>query len=520
MTAFGYMAEIARAATPWLAPSLVGQAPDGSALLPYWLGAAAIAIAPAWADHGFVTRIPFALLLALTLAATWYAAYHLARSPQAQPVAFAFGGEAQPTDYARAMADGAVLALLACLGLAQLSHETTPALAQLGFTALSLYALSAGGPQGTGLGWKPVCALVLGLLGLALSGAPFIATCLGLGAAAIALVEKREADAPTQPGSWWWVILAAVALAAASAWALDLWRWHVRGPDETLRAWRSLGRLLLWFAWPAWALAAWTVWRWRRQLRSRHVALPIWFALVAVMGTLVTPSPDRTLLLGLPALGILAAFALPTFKRSFSALIDWFTLLFFSGSAILIWVIWIAMQTGVPRQPAANVTKLAPGFEPSFSALAFVVALTATIAWGWLVLWRVGRHRPAIWKSLVLPASGAALSWLLLMTLWLPLLDFARSYAPLVRQVARLIDQPGCVETHGLSRAQSAAFQHHGKLVLQRAGLPAQCPWLIVDNDAVQSLSLAADTRQWKLVATVRRPTDSDENILLFRRAR
>jgi hypothetical protein len=40
-------------------------------------------------------------------------------------VAFAFGGEAQLIDYARAMADAALLALVACLGLAQLSHETT-----------------------------------------------------------------------------------------------------------------------------------------------------------------------------------------------------------------------------------------------------------------------------------------------------------------------------------------------------------------------------------------------------------
>ena len=56
---------------------------------------------------------------------------------------FAFGGEAAPTDYARAMADGGLLALIACLGLAQLSHETTPALAQLGFTALAFYGIAA-----------------------------------------------------------------------------------------------------------------------------------------------------------------------------------------------------------------------------------------------------------------------------------------------------------------------------------------------------------------------------------------
>jgi len=33
-------------------------------------------------------------MLALTLAATWYAVYNLASHPRAQPGAFAFGGEA------------------------------------------------------------------------------------------------------------------------------------------------------------------------------------------------------------------------------------------------------------------------------------------------------------------------------------------------------------------------------------------------------------------------------------------
>ena len=60
----------------------------------------------------------------------------------AQPLAFAFGGEAQPTDYARAIADATLLALIANLGLLQLGHETTPELVQLAACTLFLYALA------------------------------------------------------------------------------------------------------------------------------------------------------------------------------------------------------------------------------------------------------------------------------------------------------------------------------------------------------------------------------------------
>ena len=521
MTAFGYMAELARGATSWLAPQLTGLPPEVDALLPYWLGAWAMQLAPAWVAPDFAARVPFGLLLTLTLVATWYGTYYLARSPQAQPVAFAFGGEALPPDYARAMADGSLLAFIACLGLAQLSHETTPALAQLSFTALSFYALAAL-PYRT---LTPVIGGVLGLTGLALSGAPAMAALFGSGGAVIQLLLPSAGSDEIRHKAWsaGSIALLTVLVALLAMW-LDLWRWRIEMPEASWAEWRSLARLLLWFTWPAWPLALWTLWRWRRQLMgsgapSRHLALPLWFASVAVASTLSTASADRSLLLALPALAALAAFALPTLGRSVAALIDWFTLLFFSSCAFIIWVVWIAMQTGVPAQPAANVARLAPGFEPSFSFTPFLIAIIATLAWAWLVKWRVGRHRSVIWKSLVLPAGGAALCWLLLMSLWLPLLDFARSYAPLVRRTMVVMQQqPPCVEAHGLSRGQVAAFQFHGQLLVKPVGAAAGCPWLIVDKDAAKTLSTVVDRTQWAFHSSMRHPSDRDEDLWIYKR--
>lgn len=533
--AFGVMRELNTAAANWLHPQLLGRATDFDALAPYWLGALAIKALP-FLDPAFAVRIPFGLLLTLTLICTWYAIYYLARSPQAQPVAFAFGGEAGPVDYARAMADAGLLALIASLGLAQLSHETTPALAQLGFTALTFYAMAASPFRPATKIIGPALGLLVGLTGLALSGAPMLAVLLGAGGALVEWAHKRwgsfkgsayhdgQPDETGRQQSRHWVLLiAGITVAVALlAYALDLWRWRIQlpgtGDQAAWKDWRRLGRLLVWFTWPTWPLALWTLYRWRRQLASRHVALPLWFAGMAVAATLTTTASDRSLLLSLPPLAALAAFALPTLKRSVASLIDWFTLLFFTGCGIIIWVVWIAMQTGVPRQPAANVAKLAPGFEPSFSWLAFLAATGATLAWAWLVKWRAGAHRAAIWKSLVLPAAGATLCWLLLMTLWMPLLDYARSYAPMSRQVASLVDQTACVEIYGVDSAQAAAFQYHGQLELRQAGAQAVCPYLVVDVDAQASLSAAVNLPDWAFVATVSRPTDKNENVQVYRR--
>jgi 4-amino-4-deoxy-L-arabinose transferase-like glycosyltransferase len=515
MTALGYMFEMAQGTSSWLAPRLVGHPPEFDALLPYWLGAWAMQLAPAWIPPDFAARLPFIALLVLTLLSTWYGVYHLARSPRAQPVAFAFGGEASAVDYARAMADAALLALIACLGLAQFSHETTPSLAQLAFTALTFYGVAA-------LPYRrvyPALALAAGLAGLALSGAATLAALFALGALLVAVLAHPE-DAQLRGTKWRWAaLIAVIALSvAALATSLDAWRWRVTGFSAV--EWRRVGRMLVWFTWPAWPLALWTIWRWRRQLTSRHVLLPLWITAVTLATALLTPTPDRSLLLSLPALATLAAFALPTFKRSVASLIDWFTLLFFSGAAIVIWVVWISLQTGVPAKPAANVAKLAPGFEPSFSFITFLAALAGTAAWAWLVSWRTGRHREAIWKSLVLPAGGAALCWLLMMTLWLPVLDYARSYVPVVQSVTRMIDPPGCVQVLGLNRGQLAAFRYHARLDLQPAGPQATCGWLLLPQDLQASLPLALDARQWQLVASVRRPADAKDNVLLYRKVR
>ena len=67
IAAFGYMSELARGASSWLHPTLAGQPPDFDALLPYWLGAWALQLAPGWLAPDFAVRIPFALLLVLTL---------------------------------------------------------------------------------------------------------------------------------------------------------------------------------------------------------------------------------------------------------------------------------------------------------------------------------------------------------------------------------------------------------------------------------------------------------------------
>ncbi|MDP4300616.1 ArnT family glycosyltransferase [Leptothrix discophora] len=536
--AVGYMLSLHQGDSSWLHPMLAGVGSGGS-VLPYWIGAAAMQLFGGWLDVGIAARLPFALMLAGTLALVWYATLNLARTEAAQPLAFAFGGEADPIDYARAIADASVLALISVLGLLQLGHETTPELTQLLATALYLYGM-ASGPYKPG---RSRLALLLALPALAASGAATTAVLL---AGAGFWVCTGSSDVAMRRLRGW--ILAAGALAGLTAWALDAWLWRIAPSFDVF----GILRVLAWFTWPVWPMALWTLWQWRRQMLRRHVAVPLSVGGVALGISLAMGGSDRALMLALPGLAVLAAFALPTLKRGVSAAIDWFSVFFFSACAIAIWVIYAAMQTGVPPKIAANVVRLAPGFEPDSHPVQMALAMLGTLAWLWLVRWRTGRHRHALWKSLVLPAGGVALCWLLLMTLWLPLLDYARSYRPMMQRLATVMPSNACLLHRGLTTPQIAAIlvhtQHRVEVLpadnrldqaapeidrapdltdtpdddtaIDTSRDTTECNWLLVSWDDRRTRNGIAQPKLpgWRFIDKVRRPTDRNEAILVYRR--
>jgi 4-amino-4-deoxy-L-arabinose transferase-like glycosyltransferase len=507
ITAFGYMASMAQGRSSWLAPTL-GGLPADAALLPYWLGAAFIRLFGVWLDSSVAARIPFALLLVATLVLTWYSTYHLARTDAAQPLPFAFGGEASPVDYARAIADGAVLALIASLGLLQLGHETTPELAQLASVALCVYALAAAPFRR----WLPRIAALAALPALAASGAPAIAVALGGVGVVICRASGYEPARRFVP----WVA-AGTTLAALVAFALGAWGWRMAAGAASSAGALDALRLIGWFTWPAWPLALWTCWRWRKHLLDRHIAVPLGAFAVSLVASVFMGGSERALMLGLPPLAVLAAFALPTLQRSTAAAIDWFSVCLFTAAGIVIWVIYVSMQTGVPAQPAINIARLSPGYVRTFSPVALGLGLVATLAWLWLVKWRTGRSRHPLWKSLVLPASGVALCWLLVMTLLLPPLDHARSYRSLVKRIAAQVPTRGCVAAPGVSRAQIAALEQLGGFQVDAATTPTDtgCRFLLqTETRGARPAAMPG----WKLLGRERRNTSEDEIVAIYRR--
>ena len=525
VVAVAHMGEIANGHSSWLIPTLAGGRTEYPGLLPYWLGAASLKLLAPAVHPDMAVRLPFMAMLVLALACTWYGTYYLARARAAQPVPFAFGGEANPKDYARALADGGLLALIACLGLAKLGHEATPAVAQLACAAV-LFLGYCIRPYSHAQG---ALAASAGVLGLTLCGAPELAIVLGVGGAFLEWRQAREATEATKDGApprdqrGLLLILTCTVASGLVAHAWGLWQSPGYPFDVSQVRWDGYAQMLVWFMWPAWPISAWALWAWRRQLRhwgsNRHLAWPLYCVVTISMASLRFDNADTTLLLALPPLAALAAFSLVTMNRQVSALMDWFAVLFFSVSGIIIWVVWVAMHTGAPAAPAANVARLLPTYVPRIVWWELVFALAVSGAWAALVHWRGGRHRTAIWKTLVLPAGGATLCWLLLATLWMPLLDFAQSYKVLAMQVARSIPQGQCAQTMGLDRHEIAALRWYGQVNLASPWQLENCPWLLVQAVGEDNrIEAPVDLTQWRPIAIASHFVVYRDSVLVYQR--
>jgi 4-amino-4-deoxy-L-arabinose transferase-like glycosyltransferase len=527
---FGIMWSMAHGGlNDWLWPHVAGLPMANKGPLAFWLGAACIRLFGGLLGDATAARIATIVFFLIGSFALWYATYLLGRRSEAQPLRLAFGGQPEPRDYGRTLADGALLIYLGCLGLLLHSHSTSAEALEVSLIAFSMYA-AARLFDSHSLRAAATLGIALGLLALTRGWVVPLAVWLGL----LLLASLRDRALIVRL-----VLLSLpVALLIAGAWPLacylvhpfnsspvDAWmQWNFA--QLALPSWAGLKYFLknqMWFAWPAWPFAGWAVYAWRRQYQAPHITLPLTFLLAFTVLALCNPHSEEGILLPLlPPLAMLAAFGLPTMKRSAINAVDWFSVMTLTTCAAFIWVGWVAKQTGWPPKIAHNAFKLAPGFKPEFNLIAFLIAAAATVSWFILVHWRVSRRPSVLWRAVVLSSGGVILSWTLLMTLWLPWLDYGKSYAGVARQIARkLPPSAGCVGGD-VGPAQRASFAYYGKVPFARFGVTSCDLLLLQDNNRGKKDAklIIRSNAQWRLLWEGRRPSDRDERYRLYQRIR
>jgi 4-amino-4-deoxy-L-arabinose transferase-like glycosyltransferase len=521
---FGIMWTMAPGAlSDWLSPNIVGMGMPNEAPLTYWIGAILIRVFGWLTGDALAARLSILVFFAIGTLAVWRTAYVLGRRSESQPLKLAFGGQPAAMDYGRTLADGALLIYVASLGLLLRSHETAATALQVSMVAVVMYAAAClfdrpTARAATGLGVAP---------GLLLLTANWITPLLlFVSFVLVAALRYREVLPKLL------MISLPIMMALPAAWLLSrqvttmasVADWLAIGRRELGMASTSNTRELLktsvWYLWPAWPIAAWAVYAWRSQL-TLHILLPAAVVAGLALMTLFSPSArDHALLPLLPPLAILATFGLPTLKRGAINAIDWFSVMTLSAIAGFIWLGWLAKQTGWPPQLAHNAFRAAPGFQPEFSSVALAVALMTSVGWLLLLYWRLGRRPPVLWRAVVLSTGGIVLCWVLLMTLWLPWLNYRQSYAAVAEQLgAALPSTYRCVDTDEVGPAQRASFAYLGHVKFSRPG-DKRCEFLLVQDDRLLSKGgqMKSVDDRLTLLWQGRRAADRHELFRLFRR--
>ncbi|QWD84619.1 hypothetical protein AOC19_05460 [Polynucleobacter asymbioticus] len=514
-------------ALDWIVPHLAGRDASLGAPFPYWLGATLMDLFGPLIGIANAARLYAAVCFFAAALAIWYATYLLGRRPEVQPMVLAVGGQPGRKNYGMTLADGALLIFLACVGLAQRAHETTPMMAQLMGISIVLY----GTVRGLDKPWQGGLWTGLGIAIIALSS-NLTLSLIVVSSTIIAVIASNA-----KLRFRWTLTSTVLGLIGFAIWPA-LWYLSNLTPEWRHIAeegWRnmpemratpsieSLGFLSVnfWaYAWPVWPLAIISLAHWGRvkeagQWRAPHLCIPLSLFIGCLIYVLFRlEANEHDLIILIPSLSIIAAFSLPILKRSLISFIDWFAMFSFTIIALAIWIIWLAKVTGFPESTASNLARLLPGFQAQFDYIGFVIALIITGVWLAIVRWRTSRAPKEIWRCLIISASGTTLMWVLLMTLWLPTINYAKTYRYVSDRLETIIaNTPGCIDTTNLGPAQLASFDYFTKLPLRD---DPSCNLMLTHSSSEAKAYASLNKKKIELLWEDRRASDRDERLRLY----
>lgn len=485
----------------WLAPQLAGQ-PYPDAPFYYWV-AASTAHLFSWllATHDAV-RLASGLFTLLSLQFILLAAREL---------------------HGRDHAAAAPLLLAGSIGFLFHAHEAQPMLAALAAHTATYWSLAL-------LPRRPrQAAFVFGTsvaLGFLANGLLPVLTLLPVVSLTIWNAEdKTKASLHLSAGL-------ALALAIASLWLVPLQFTapdyltallrnelaQLRAPANPLSGIPRYLNLLLWYAWPALPLAAWTLWSKRRVLRTHEIALPglSFLAVLLILGLLVELRSSAALLL-LPPLVLLAVPGVASLRRGAANAFDWFGMMTFTFFLAVCWVVWSAMVFGWPARLARQAVRLEPGFVGHFHPLAFAFALLLSLIWFWMI----ATSPKSPMRGIMHWMAGLTLFWVLVATLWMPWIDYGKTYRSVSAGLAKTIPaHANCIANANLSDAVLSSLDYFNgiRTIPMSSAAAKNCHWLVMHGEPRDPAKMA--NAGWRKIWEGNRPSDrrTSERFRLYRR--
>jgi 4-amino-4-deoxy-L-arabinose transferase-like glycosyltransferase len=491
--------------------------------------------------------VPVAISTLLAAYALWYASYYLAKTPAAQPLALAIGGQPTPIAYGRAVADGTVLLVLATVGISLRLHEISATHIQFVLLCAALLGacLWLYKPR---WGLFTLCLTVF-LLGAAVGLQAVISVWLWL-----ALLTWQKIWAPLRKvpnaaalitaGTLGFAVPFALAFSLnQTAYAEQLWAWNIASfglISGNRLAWLLANGAI--FGWPAIPFALAALWRWRRYWQAPHIWGAVsYLAVFLVMLLMSTRVGEGAFLTLLPGAFILAGFLLPALPRVWMNAIDWFGVMVLSVLSLFFWLVWIAMSFGWPAAFAKNVLRLVPNLDTNINGWALGIGVLATVFWISVVRWRVLSAKTVVWRAAVVWSAGSLTLWVIVGSLFMPWLNHYYTYRPVAVQMKNALhDHSHCISPVRLGLAQRALFAYFSEVQFETQPLqtatdvkaddaPMDTPATVACNYLLEYASLRELSSMerlpylpegnWLLVWEGRRFREKDERFRLYQRS-
>ena len=276
-------------------------------------------------------------------------------------------------------------------------------------------------------------------------------------------------------------------------------------------------RILTWYAWPALPLSLLGLWRYRKQLLSKpkFQLMIVFFTCSIFFLGIGAPAKDINALPLLLPLVALGAGTVEHLKRGIAAALNWFGVMLFGLIGSLIWLGWIAMMTGHPTKIKERLVFLSGTNHLNFNWLAFVIALIVSIIWVFVCI----RSKQTNKSTVSNWAIGMTVGWSLLMTLWLPLLDSAKSYQPVFSSLNSALPKSyNCMNSLNVERQQRLLLNYYTNIKIRPVQVTSQlnCDlYLVLDTKGTDKVHPG---QEWKKIWTGKRPADRRESFRLFKR--
>jgi 4-amino-4-deoxy-L-arabinose transferase-like glycosyltransferase len=276
-------------------------------------------------------------------------------------------------------------------------------------------------------------------------------------------------------------------------------------------------RILIWYAWPALPLALLGIWKFRAAVFSQpRFQLPIVFFVVSfiILGFASTNKDIQALPLLIP-LVVIGAGSVEQLKRDFAAALNWFAVTLFSTLGLLIWLGWLAIVTGFPEKLQERMRFLSGLYTLNFELKIFVLAILMTLIWFIVSLRAKLTKRSTVTNW----AIGMTFVWCLLMTLWLPMIDSAKTYANVFTSLKKAMPaEATCINSLNVGKAQAYLFDYYTNITLQPFERTQQLNcnlYLIQDEKGTGKMIPGAE---WQLIWQGKRAADRKESFRLFQR--